>query len=387
MTHEDASERRLIQLLCGTAAAREARRDEIASLVKEVDVCRLVVLLKRTGLLVLIGERLLALGLRDAQELERELESFAGRARKWGTATELASLEVLHQLEVAGIRALPLKGSLLARQLYGDVAARSSIDIDILVAPDDLSNAVAAVADLGWHWEPDVWRVGGLPALHETLLHPSLPRVELHWRVHWYERRFAADALVRAQPSATGEPLQMEPLDGMIALMLFYARDGFAGLRFPADAAAWWDRRCGGSDSPFCTGAVVDCYPELAAPVRVASNLLAELVDVPMWAADELPFRWRIAAGLATPFLDGGRHQAEANAGLTDLLLAPPKAAGDAMRRVLHNAPTDTLRPIATTPAPRASSLAHLLRVARRWLIAFVPAVIRTYTAARPARG
>jgi Uncharacterised nucleotidyltransferase len=387
VTSNDASERRLIQLLCGTAARRQARRDEIASLVEDADLRQLVKLLKRAGLLVMIGRRLLALGLRDAPELERELESFAGKARKWGTATELASLEVLHQLEGAGIRALPLKGSVLARQLYGDVAARSSIDVDVLVAPDDLSKAVAAVVELGWHWEPDVWRVGGLPALHETLVHPSLPRVELHWRVHWYERRFAANALVRAQQSADGEPPQMEPLDGLIALMLFYARDGFAGLRFPADAAAWWDLRCEGSDSPLSTDAVVDCYPELAAPVRVASNLLAELVGVPVWHSDELPFRWRLAAGLANPFLDGGHQQAEANAGLIDLLLAPPKAAGDAIRRVLHNAPTNTSRPIVTTAASRTSYLAHLARVARRWLIALVPAVIRSYIEARPTRG
>jgi hypothetical protein len=382
----DARERRLIQLLCGTEARRRAALGEMSALLVDVDTVRLVALLKRIGLLVLVGQRLLALGLSDLPELERELNSFVPRARRWGVATELASLEVLHRLEAAGIRALPLKGSLLALQLYGDVAARSSIDIDILVAPSDLSNAVATVAELGWHWETDVWRSGGLPALHETLAHPTLPRIELHWRMHWYERRFAADTLARAQQLRPGEPLRMRPLDGLIALMLFYTRDGFAGLRFPADAAAWWDLRCEGSGNPLSTGDVVDCYPELAGPVRVASNLFDEIVGVPVQQADELPFRWRVAAGLATPFLDAGRQQAEANAGLTDLLLAPTKAAGDAMRRVLHNAPVDASRSLATTHGPRTTSLAHLLRVARRWLIAFVPAVIRIYAPARRAR-
>lgn len=82
--HADASERRLIRLLCGTAAGRQARRDEIASLLEEAEVRQLVELLRRTGLLVVVGRRLLALGLRDAPELERELESVAGPARKWG---------------------------------------------------------------------------------------------------------------------------------------------------------------------------------------------------------------------------------------------------------------------------------------------------------------
>jgi len=383
MTQKDARERRLIQLLCGTAARRRARQDEISSLMQEVDVGRVVALLKRNQLLILIGPRLSALGFADGRELEREVDSLSAPARRWGTATELASLQILSRLEAAGIRALPLKGSILARQLYGDVAVRSSIDIDILTAPEDLTDAVAAVAELGWRWERDAWRVGGLPVLHETLVHPSLPRVELHWRVHWYERRFAIDALARAEQPATGEPLQMQPLDGLIALMLFYARDGFAGLRFPADAAAWWDLRCAGSESPLSTDAVVDRYPDLAGPVCVASNLLSDLVGVPTERSDDLPFRWRVAAGLATPFLEGGRQQVDSNAALTDLLLAPPRAAGDALRRVLHNAPADSPRPMAGLLPAR---LGHLLRVASRWAVALVPAVVRSYAPRRAVR-
>ncbi len=96
--------------------------------------------------------------------------------------------------------------------------------------------------------------------------------------------------------------------------------------------------------------------------------------------ARELPFRWRVAAGLASPFLDGGRQQAEANAGLTDLLLAPPSAAGDAMRRVIHNAPAEPHR-ASSIGGDVERHAGHLLRVARRWALAFVPAVVRSYVA------
>ncbi len=342
-------------------------------------------LLTRINLLVLIGRRLVALDVGKVPELERELESFTGEARRWGVASELASLEVLSRLRTAGIRALPLKGSLLARELYGDVATRTSIDIDVLVAPDDLPHAVSAVSELGWRWDRVVRREGGLPALHETLTHPTLPRVELHWRVHWYERRFAVDALERAEPTASGEPLRMQPLDGLIALMLFYARDGFSGLRFPADVAAWWDLRCGDSPGRWPADVVTERYPALIAPVCVASGLLSALVGLPI-RAGESPFRWRVAEGLASPFLDGGGRQAEANAGLTDLLLAPPRSAGDAMRRVLHNAPSDPFGPAGTMTEARRASAGHLLRVARRWALAFAPAVVRSYAPWRPAR-
>jgi hypothetical protein len=386
MTHGDVSERRLIQLLCGTEARRQEGLAEMSRLMGRIDPPRLVDLLKRVNLLVLIGNRLLALGFGDVPELTRELESFSGQARRWGTATELASLEVLDRLSRAGIRALPLKGSLLALELYGDVATRTSMDIDVLVAPEDLPGAVATVSELGWRWERDVRRMGGLPALHETLMHPTLPRVELHWRVHWYERRFAADALERAAPAGSRESLRMQPLDGLIALMLFYARDGFSGLRFPADVAAWWDLRCAASSVPSPAELVTQRYPALAAPVTVASRLLSELVGVPAGRTRESPFRWRVAAGLASPFLDGGRQQAEANAGLTDLLLAPPRTAGDAMLRVLHNAPVDASRQATTVTGAWRASASHIVRVARRWALAFAPAVVRSYTPRRLAR-
>ena len=383
MRLRDTPERRLIQLLCSTADIRRAGLREVSVLLHEVDVGRLLALLKRTRLLVLVGGRLLELAGRHVPELERELTSSRTEARRWGAATELASLEVLERLATAGIRALPLKGSLLARELYGDVGARSSIDVDVLVAPENLREAVRVLCGLGWRWETAARRVDGLPTLHETLVHSTLPPVELHWRVHWYEQQFAADALVRARSPASGAPLQLEPLDGLIALMLFYARDGFAGLRLPADVAAWWDLRCASTLCPSPASFVAERYPALAAPVSVASSLLRELVGVPADNVHELPFRWRVAAGLASPFLDGGRQQAEANAGLTDLLLAPPRAAGDAMRRVIHNAPAEPHR-ASSIGGKWSAKTGHLLRVARRWALAFVPAVVRSYVPSRP---
>ena len=302
MRQKDASERRLIQLLCGTSARREATAVEVCELWNEVDLSTLVALLKRLNMLVLVGGRLLDLGIGHMAELEGELESYSARARDWGVIIEFTALDVLDRLEAAGIRAMPLKGSILARRLYRDVAARSSMDIDVLVAPDDLSDAITAVQELGWHCDPGVSRVGDLPLLHETLVHPTLPRVEIHWRVHWYERQFAADALARAVKPRADAPLEMQPIDGLIALMLFYARDGFAGLRYPADAAAWWDLRCAGVAGPSAAELVAQRYPALAAPVNVASSLVSELVGVPLTHTRVLAFRSRVAASLASPF-------------------------------------------------------------------------------------
>ena len=73
-----------------------------------------------------------------------------------------------------------------------------------------------------------------------------------------------------------------------------------------------------------------------------------------------------------------------------------PAGAAERRRAMRYGGSCTTRRPMlrglsSRRAASRTSSLAHLLRVTRRWLIAFVPAVIRTYTehvprAARPAR-
>jgi hypothetical protein len=383
MRQRNRAERRLIQLLSGTSAWREETAGEVRTLINEVDVTTLVALLKRLNMLILLGGRLLALGLGEMRELEHELEVDGARAHGWGVITEFTTLDVLDRLRAAGIRSMPLKGSILARQLYRDVAARTSGDIDILVGPEDLTGAVAAVEDLGWRWRPDVSRSAGLPLLHETLVHDSLPRIELHWRVHWYERRFAADALSRAVQPAANAPLEMQPLDGLVALMLFYARDGFTGLRFAADAAAWWDVKCAGLTGPAPRELVAELYPGLVAPVSVASHLLAQLVGLPSASSRALPFRWRVAAGLASPFVDDGRLQAEANAGLIDLLLTPPGAGVEALRRVLRNAPAAGSAPRARASPPWRTALSHGLRVARRWALALVPAMLRGYELGR----
>ena len=64
---------------------------------------------------------------------------------------------------------------------------------------------------MDWRWQRPSQRSGELPPLHETLTHSTLPRVELHWRAHWYEDRFAADALQRAERPDAGAPLRMLP--------------------------------------------------------------------------------------------------------------------------------------------------------------------------------
>jgi hypothetical protein len=59
-------------------------------------------------------------------------------------------VRIVSHLESAGIKAVPYKGPVLAQALYGAVTQRQFGDLDILVLPDDVPKAKAALRHLGY---------------------------------------------------------------------------------------------------------------------------------------------------------------------------------------------------------------------------------------------
>ena len=372
------AERRLVLLMCGTQERRLRDSETVMGLLEGCDPNRLSELLGRLRLTGLVGTRLLGLGVAVDPRLEDEILAWTSAARSCGRTHELTTLAILQELESHGVRALALKGSVLARELYGDVGVRSPGDIDILVAAEDLAAAVAIVARMGWAHQAIASRAAPLPVLHESLVHTTLPRVELHWRVHWYETRFAADALARAERAAAHEPLVMLPGDGLAALVLFYARDGFAGLRMPADAGAWWDTRCVGMNADQIIEETAIRYPELGPALRLGAELLGALVGLPTYQRAE-SVRLRVAGQLATPFQEITLAEARAKVGLVDLLLAPPGGARASLRRERQKIPPGLERPLSRDDdlSAHLARWEHLLRLLRRWTLAMAPATAR----------
>ncbi|MFK4437019.1 hypothetical protein ABIA61_002365 [Paenibacillus sp. RC21] len=94
-----------------------------------------------------------------------------------------------------GIRVLMLKGPALAQQLYGDVSLRTSKDVDLLIAPDDMDQAEHWMREAGYVSKSGEARVLGSwkwKDHHASFLHPhKRVEIELHWRL---------------QPDAGGEP-------------------------------------------------------------------------------------------------------------------------------------------------------------------------------------
>lgn len=290
----------------------------------------------------------------------------AARAR--GLALETETRRVVSRFAERRIRALPLKGPLLAQAAHGDIGLRESGDVDLLIPHWRLDDAVRVLEADGFGRPADPLRRNGLPDLHLAVHHRNRPSVELHWRVHWYEERFSEEMLARARPAHDGL-LAADRDDLAVAMLLFYARDGFHGVRFAADIAAWWDRSSQALPPRFLEP-VPARYPEIAPALTAAATVVEQLTGVPAraWLGGAIctGHRVALAARLGGWSQAGDRDQLAANVSLADGLLAPMGAIPAFARREL--AP----RAGATTPhalkmLARYGAALWRLRRGRRW--------------------
>ena len=171
----------------------------------------------------------------------------------------------------------------------------------------------------------DWW--GGLPHYHSRLVtqQPIEAWVELHWRLHWYERRFAQDMLARSDIDPAGGR-SLRPEDEFVALLLIFARDGYLGLRIPADIAAWWDTY-GQALPADHLDSVIEDYPRLRNPLLAAVDVLEREIGLPVGklavSASARPRRTRTARRLVNWTARGSADDIATNITLNDLLLTP----------------------------------------------------------------
>jgi len=353
------------------------RRSAVRRLVPAVDMHRLLELLAEQRLVATLAGQLLA---DDEVELDSEItESIQAarlRARQRGLLNHSVTMRLTLALEDAGIATAPLKGAMLADTVYGDIGARQSSDIDLLVDAAGLDRTVELAERQGWR-EPEVLRPDGLPRLHRELFHETLPPLELHWRIHWYEDAFAAAALARAQPTADGWR-RLQPADELASLLLFLARDGFAGLRQTVDVAAWWAALGEGADPAAGIRAIVAAHPELERALTAAARYTEDLAGIRPGAlagtTAPLSARERAALRLANPWVEGPREQVAAGVSLVDGLLSPPHGTGAFVGRQLFP-PRSVLvrrRPRlhgASSARLGAARLGHAARVLGRYFL------------------
>jgi Uncharacterised nucleotidyltransferase len=334
------AERQLILLSAGTAARRRAMREQAGRMIGEVDWPRLAEKLRLRRLLPALGPRILELaGERADDDFALAVNQAVDAGRRHGAFLQLVSLRISAMLADAEIRSTPLKGPLLGEAIYGDPGRRLSSDIDLLVSPEQLHAAVEVVRGLGYGAPTDHVYDRGLPLLHFVLVHErgELPPVELHWRVHWYERSFARERLLPPAVDPLGD-WRPAPADELAALLLFYERDGFIDLRLASDLGAWWDVY-GADVPPGALDELLGAYPAFARVIPVAVEVAERIVGLPatqlVGDMPKLGLRERMAVRLANPNPHSSRSQLYADMGLIDGLLMPRGTFSAFVRRQL----------------------------------------------------
>lgn len=153
-------------------------------------------------------------------------------------------IRVLDALDTAGIPVLPVKGLVVAEQLYGSLAARPAADVDVLVRTGDLDAGRGVLRDLGYRQRP----VPSSKALMHEFHDPAWfvgsgsdqVRLELHWALWAYGFfHLGTDGLwERAVPGTLlGRPVHLlSPEDTLLHLAIHRTRSPLR-LRWICDVA------------------------------------------------------------------------------------------------------------------------------------------------------
>jgi Uncharacterised nucleotidyltransferase len=140
------------RLLCACARpADHSGSDRFSDVAWEsVDWELLPRLLVRHGLQALAVSHLASARQRVPESVWRELHAGAMAARAESLALWAELQRILRRCAEVGVDALPYKGPVLGWEAYGDLGARPSVDLDLLVRPHDLDAATHTLRELGY---------------------------------------------------------------------------------------------------------------------------------------------------------------------------------------------------------------------------------------------
>jgi hypothetical protein len=160
-------------------------------------------------------------------------------------------LELLKLFEASGIRAVPLKGPVLAALLYGDVALRQFGDLDILVPEEQVGHAKELLSRRGCRFR--------LSAEDSVLAEYETPnasvRVDLHWTLAPKTFRIPLDldelwTRVARQPVGGATVLQPAPGDQLRILSAHGTKHCWSKLVWISDMSAFIERHRTSLDWP-----------------------------------------------------------------------------------------------------------------------------------------
>ena len=209
--------------------------------------------------------------------------------------------DVLRALGDAGVPSLPLKGPTLARWLFGDVARRSGIDLDVLVAPPELGDAIAAIETVGYRAGGKVRALTAAQAtvaaaeyqIKDAVFQNDARRVslELHWRPFRDPRLTAIrTALEAGLVTDRADPMRPDlgPPAAVAAFVLIHgALHGYRRLTWLTDVAGLAGRL---SDDDWAEALAIGQADGVEGAILLGPTLANRLLGVPVPA----PLRARV---------------------------------------------------------------------------------------------
>lgn len=138
-----------VRQLVNGAMQREAGEAPVVPSWETLDLEAVETVIVRHRLTISLADALPELGAPEA--LYGRIQERAETQRLLAMPMLAAVREVTTALHDAGIRCMAFKGTALAMQTTGDPLARGTGDVDLLIAPDCLSDALVALASVGFH--------------------------------------------------------------------------------------------------------------------------------------------------------------------------------------------------------------------------------------------
>ena len=155
-------------------------------------------------------------------------------------------IRVIAALQRAGIPAVPFKGPALAQRLYGNIAAREFVDLDVFVPLSELARARCILADIGYEADAPVARLESSQFLKSECEYILQDRngnvIELHWdiapRLHTYDLDLSQiwQRIETAKLCGSSVPA-FDDADLMLLLLLHGAKHGWSRLKWLCDIA------------------------------------------------------------------------------------------------------------------------------------------------------
>lgn len=229
----------------------ERRELAICSAVGEqIDWDRLLRVVKRHCVAGLVHDGLARAGISVPPDFARQIQNLATGIARQNLQYAAESLRIQQLFDEAGVPLLFVKGVTLAQLVYGSLALKHSWDIDVLVTPDAVPEALQLLATAGYHAFPP------LPPITDrryqrwikftreyVLFHgTNSVHVEIHWRLvdnSYFLPGISARSPTRMVAISDGAGLRTLLDDDLFAYLCVHgASHGWSRLKWLADVGA-----------------------------------------------------------------------------------------------------------------------------------------------------